>query len=345
MLDGDNVGDLYSLPSQFQTFQCLKAKDLEQSRNYDVLLLSFFIAWAAYTILFHLFGLYKSVEVIYKQKREEYVDRYVVWEFYVTIAFCIWKIAAVGISIAGKSLYGYEMIAFSTSYGCLMIFEFLNLSKIYNLIRIARFIERKQKLKQLDTNVTTEKLINFRIRFERWTRVLFGAFVIMLMVFWITFVTLQIVYNWGFEPKKDEKNLILESNWKLYRNLVFVFGGIFIIIGTLAILTRLVLLIFLLRTMKRILHFHYKGRKIATILTVLSAIILIICLIFIVNSREIVTIRELYIFGADYQWCYPDPSTLCQLTCIILGAFVWPIPSDCLLLLVIMFNIYSVYYK
>jgi hypothetical protein len=168
-------------------------EDLSSMQNKNLAWM--FYSWAVFTILVHLFGIYKSVVYTRLQKTEEYVDKYVVWEYYIIIVLCAVKLVSIAISFGGRDYYGYVLIFNSWYYILFFTFELINLSKVFNLIRIANCVSSLAKYHIYEKGQNLKKLKKLRIKFEKYFLVVFFSVISIQIIAIISWIVLQVAKN------------------------------------------------------------------------------------------------------------------------------------------------------
>jgi ABC-type multidrug transport system fused ATPase/permease subunit len=96
----------------------------------------------------------------------------------------------------------------------------------------------------------------------------------------------------------------------------------------------------LLRIKKEVLYEYYKKRRRTVIFTIIGAIFLLCFLMFmLVSSLEmkfVLRIREVYLFREEIEIGVDNA---------ILSTLIWSLPTNLFIIIIIMVNIHSVYFK
>ena len=127
-------------------------------------------------------------------------------------------------------------------------------------------------------------------------------FIAIALTFYITSISVQAALGCSYEPKNKNNDLhIISSNCEGFEVTVLCCSISFLIIGTFGIVMRSILMYKLLRDKKQKMVGLYPKKKFNFVMTVLSCAFVLLTIAAMVSFRNVVRIRELYIFGSDYK--------------------------------------------
>ena len=129
-----------------------------------------------------------------KEYKQAHIDLYSVYEYAIIGIMSFSRAVSVIFNIFGPRMYAYQMI-FNSGMLYFLLFEYINLTKIYNLVIITRGILAKSKTGEIKKKEDFEKFGRSRIRFEFGVFCTFISLCLLLVCFYIVFLILQRVLN------------------------------------------------------------------------------------------------------------------------------------------------------
>ena len=235
------------------------------------------------------------------------------------------------LSLNGETWYGYAITVNTSTYYFYYCFEFVNLSKMFNIGLWTKKFYRKHVIEK--EFFKTEELVGLDNRYELATVIIWVISLIAVLLFHVAIMVMIHLDECTFDPTNRRHKIIVTSscNWMEKTNYANAIG--MSLLGTLAVVARVATFIYLECYQKLILKEYSDGRRVYFTLSIIFTILITTGFGW---TKLFTKIRELQIYGKDFE---------CGIMRVLLSTFVFTLPSTLFLPVIAIVNLKIINFK
>ena len=235
------------------------------------------------------------------------------------------------LSLNGETWYGYAITVNTSTYYFYYCFEFVNLSKMFNIGLWTKKFYRKHVIEK--EFFKTEELVGLHNRYELATVIIWVISLIAVLLFHVAIMVMIHLDECTFDPTNRRHKIIVTSscNWMEKTNYANAIG--MSLLGTLAVVARVATFIYLECYQKLILKEYSDGRRVYFTLSIIFTILITTGFGW---TKLFTKIRELQIYGKDFE---------CGIMRVLLSTFVFTLPSTLFLPVIAIVNLKIINFK